>query len=175
MRFLKIPLLVLALVGLLAASGCGGDDESTSSSSSEALTADEYATQAREVLTSFGQAFTGLGTQISQSSSPEEFSGFVDDAEAEIQSAIDDFSAIQPPEEAQEGHDQILAALEDFSSGLTDVSDAADAGDKAALQEAATALQQAGLDFQTQIQEADQSLKDAGINLDDSAAGSTGG
>jgi hypothetical protein len=172
---LKIPLLVLALIGLIAVAGCGGDDESSSSSdSSEALSADEYEAQAREVLTSFGEAFTGLGTQISQSSSPEEFSGFVDDAEAEIQTAIDDFGAIQPPEEAQEGHDQILAALEDFSAGLTDVSEAADAGDKAALQEAATALQQAGVDFQTQIQEADQSLKDAGINLDEAETDTTG-
>ena len=174
MRFLKIPLLVLALIGLFAVAGCG-DDDGGSSDSGEALSADEYEAQAREVLTSFGEAFTGLGTQISQSSSPEEFSGFVDDAEAEIQTAIDEFGAIEPPEEAQEGHDQILAALENFSSGLTDVSDAADAGDKAALQEAATALQQAGVDFQTQIEEADQSLKDAGINLDDSAAESTDG
>jgi hypothetical protein len=171
MRFLKIPLLVLALIGLIAVSGCGGDDEG---SSSEALSADEYATQAREVLTSFGTAFTELGTQISQSSSPEEFSTFVDEAEAEIQTAIDDFGAIEPPEEAQEGHDQILSALENFSSGLTDVSEAADAGDKAALQEAAGALQQAGLDFQTQIEEADQSLKDAGINLDEEAAETAG-
>ncbi len=175
MRFLKIPLLVLALIGLIAVAGCGDDDGGSSSESSgEALSAEDYEVQAREVLTSFGEAFTGLGTQISQSSSPEEFSGFVDDAEAEIQTAIDDFGAIEPPEEAQEGHDQILAALENFSSGLTDVSDAADAGDKAALQEAATALQQAGLDFQTQIEEADQSLKDAGINLDDTETDTAG-
>ena len=174
MRFLKIPLLVLALIGLIAVSGCGGDDEGSSSESSEALSAEDYETQAREVLTSFGTAFTELGTQISQSSSPEEFSTFVDEAEAEIQTAIDEFGAIEPPEEAQEGHDQILGALEDFSSGLTDVSEAADAGDKAALQEAAGALQQAGLDFQTQIEEADQSLKDAGINLDEEAAETAG-
>jgi hypothetical protein len=173
MRFLKIPLLVLALIGLIAVSGCGSD--SGDSSSSDTLSVDEYKTQAIDVLSSFGEAFTGLGTQISQSSSPDEFKGYVDDAEAEIQSAIDDFSAINPPEEAQEGHDQILAALEDFSSSLTDVSEAADSGDKAALQDAATALQQAGVDFQTQIQEADQSLKDAGINLDEASGDTTTG
>ena len=74
------------------------------------------------------------------------------------------------PTEAQEGHDQVLAALEDFSSKLTDVSDAADSGDKTALQDAATALQEAGLDFQTQLTEAAASLEDAGVSLGGSSA-----
>ncbi len=192
MRVLKIPFLVLALVGLIAVSGCGGGDDSTSSSSStatdssttatdasttdtssgDALSADEYSQQAQTVLVAFGTQFTQLGAKIQKSSSPEEFSTLVDQAETEIQGVIDDFGALKPPAEAQEGHDQILAALEDFSSKLTDVSDAAASGDKTALADAATALQQAGVDFQTQLQAAAKSLTDAGINL---GGGSSGG
>ena len=93
--------------------------------------AEEYTSEAQAVLIDFGTAFTDARRPRSQGSqSDEQFQDLVDEAEAEIQSAIDDFGAIQPPEEAQEGHDQILAALEDFSSKLTDVSDAAASGDE---------------------------------------------
>jgi hypothetical protein len=176
MRILRTPLIVLALTGLIALSGCGGGDSSDSSTSSDALSVDEYTTQVQQALTDFGTQFTTLGTQIQQAKTSDELSGLVDQAETEIQGAIDDFDAIQPPDEAQEGHDQIIAALEDFSSKLTDVSEAADSGDKSSFQDAAAALQQAGTDFGTQLQEAAQSLSDAGINLGaGSGASSSGG
>ena len=199
MRTLRIPLLVLALVGLIAVGGCGGGDDSTSSSttatdsssttatdttatdttatesttttSGEALSADEYSQQAQQVLVAFATQFTQLDPQIQQASSVEQFSTLIDQAETEIQGVIDDFGALTPPPEAQEGHDQILAALEDFSSKLTDVSDAAESGDKSALKDSAKALQAAGTDFETQLQEAAQSLTDAGIDLGGASSG----
>jgi len=177
MRLLRIPLIVLALVGLIALAGCGGDDSTDSSdgSSSGALTNEEYAQQAQAILLDFGTSFQQLGTEISNSKDPQQFGDLVDQAEQEIQGAIDDFSALQPPADAQEGHDQTLSALENFSSKLTDVSDAADSGDKQALQEAAQALQQAGLDFQTELTQAAQKLQVAGIELGGSSTDSTTG
>ena len=176
MRLLRIPLIVLALVGLIALAGCGSDDSTDSTgSSSEALSNEEYQQQAQEILLEFGTSFQQLGTEISNSKNPQQFGDLVDQAEDEIQGAIDDFSALQPPADAQEGHDQTLSALENFSSKLTDVSEAADSGDKQALQEAATALQQAGVDFQTELTQAAQSLSDAGIDLSGSSTDSTTG
>jgi hypothetical protein len=176
MRLLRIPLIVLALVGLIALAGCGGDDSTdSSSSSSDALSNEEYAQQAQAILLEFGTSFQQLGTEISGSKDPQEFSDLVNQAEDEIQGAIDDFDALQPPADAQEGHDQTLSALENFSSKLTDVSEAADSGDDQALQEAAQALQQAGLDFQSELTQAAQSLQDAGIELGGSSTDSTTG
>ena len=176
MRLLRIPLIVLALVGLIALAGCGSDDSTDSSSSSSgALSNEEYAQQAQAILLEFGTSFQQLGTEISNSKNTKEFGDLVNQAEDEIQGAIDDFSALQPPPDAQEGHDQTLSALENFSSKLTDVSDAADSGDKQALQEAATALQQAGQDFQTELTQAAQSLQDAGIELGGSSTDATTG
>ncbi len=172
MRVLRIPFIILAVFGLIAVAGCGGSD-STDSSSSEALTNEEYAQQASTILLEFGTSFQQLGADISASNTTEEFSTLVNQAEDEIQTAIDQFSALTPPADAQEGHDQTLSALENFSSKLTDVSEAADSGDDQALQEAAQGLQQAGLDFQTELTQAAQSLQDAGISLDGSSGTST--
>ncbi len=175
MRVLRISFIVLALFGLVAVAGCGGSDstDSSDSSSSEALSNEEYTQQAQAILLDFGTSFQQLGTDISASKTPEEFSNLVDKAEDEIQGAIDDFSALTPPADAQEGHDQTLSALENFSSKLTDVSEAADSGDDQALQEAAQALQTAGLDFQKELTQAAQSLSDAGIDLGGSSGTST--
>ena len=54
---------------------------------------------------------------------------------------------------------------------LTDVSNAAASGDKTALTDAATELQQAGLDFQEQLTQAAQSLSDAGIGVGGASGG----
>jgi hypothetical protein len=176
MRHLRIPLIILALVGLIAVTGCGGSDSTSGdATSSEALSPEEYAKQAQQVLIEFGTSFQQLGTEISSSKNPQQFSDLVNQAEDQIQTAIDDFDALQPPPEAQEAHDQTLAALENFSSKLTDVSDAAESGDKQALQEAAQALQQAGLDFQSELTQAAQKYQDAGIDLGGGSTDSTTG
>jgi hypothetical protein len=172
MRLLRIPLVLLALVGLIALAGCGGDD-STDGTDSEALSNEEYAQEAQEILIEFGTNFQELGTQISDAKDRQEFADLVDEAEAEIQGAIDDFSELQPPADAQEGHDQTLSAFENFSSKLTDVSEAAESGDAQALQEAAQALQQAAVDFQTELTQADESFQEAGIDIGGSSTDST--
>lgn len=172
MRVLRISFLVLAVFGLVAVAGCGSSD-SSDSTSSEALSNEEYAEQVQTILTDFGSSFSDLGSQISNSENADQFSDLVNQAEDEIQSAIDDLNAITPPADAQEGHDQMVAALENFSSKLTDVSEAADSGDDKALVQAAQSLQTAAIDFQTDLQQAAQSLQDAGITLDDSSGTST--
>jgi hypothetical protein len=172
MRVFRIAFVVLALFGLIAVAGCGSSDDSDSTSS-EALSNEEYAQQIQTVLTDFGSSFSDLGTQISNSDDADQFGNLVDQAEDEIQGAIDDLNAITPPADAQEGHDQMVAALENFSSKLTDVSEAADSGDNKALVQAAQSLQSAAVDFQTDLQQAAQSLQDAGITLDDSSGTST--
>ena len=193
MKFLRIPLIVLALVGLIALAGCGDDDSTTSDESTtessttatdestesttteasgEALSAEDYSAEITVILGDFGTSFTELGSEITASQDdPEKAAGLFDEAETEIQGAIDDLSALTPPEEAQEGHDQLIAALEDFSSKLTDVSNAADSGDEAGLLQAATDLQAAAGDFQTQFTKALTTLSKAGVDV---GAGATG-
>lgn len=180
MSLIKITLALLAAIALIGAAGCGDDDGDDTSSeetteTTEALSNEEYATEVQDVLLSFGESFSALGTEIQQAKSEEDFSALVGEAESEIQTTIDDFSAITPPEDAQEAHDQILAALEGFAGNLTDVSEAVESGDQTALTDAATELQSAALDFQDELTQAAQSLSEAGIEFEGAPAPTTGG
>ena len=130
MRTLRTPLTVLALVGLIAISGCGGDDSgtsSTASTSSEQLSADDYGQQLTAALVPL---FTSLqGLQSFDPQNPEDFGTQIQPTEDSFAKAIDEVNALQPPDEAQDGQDQLVAALEDFSSKLTDLSNSVEAGD----------------------------------------------
>lgn len=161
MRVLRIPLLALALAGLIAVTGCGSSD----SSSSETLSNEAYADQATAVLSSFASSFQSLGSQLSSSKDPQQLSDGLTQAEDQIQGTIDDLKALQPPEAAQQGQDQLVTALEGFSSELTTVNDALGSGDKSQIKAALAGLQTAGLKFQSDLGTAQKSLEDAGITL----------
>ena len=149
--------------------------DSSDSSSSEALSNEEYAQQAQAILLEFGTSFQQLGTaDLELEGRRQQFADLVNQAEDEIQGAIDDFSALTPPPDAQEGHDQTLSALENFSSKLTDVSDAAESGDKQALQEAATGAPAGRARLPDRAdRRRRRSLQDAGIDLGGSSTDST--
>lgn len=172
MRLLRIPLALLALVGLIALTGCGSSD-STDSSSSEALSNDAYAQQVTTIITSFGTSFQALGSEISNASDPAQLTDGLKQAEDGIQGAIDDLNALQPPADAEQGQQQLVAALEGFSAELTKVSDAVESGDKSAITAAVAGLQTASVTLSGDLSEAQKSLEAAGITLG-SGGSSTG-
>lgn len=180
-KLAKIILALLVLTGLIALTGCGGDDDGeetlttiTEETTEGPVSSEDYAIEAQTILVGFATRFQALGTEIG-SASEAEFGGLVDQAETDIRTVIDEFDAIEPPEEAQKGHDQILAALEDFSSKLTDVSDAADGGSQSELRGVVTDLQAAAIDFQGQLLTAAETLNEAGIELGPASGAASGG
>lgn len=164
MRLLRIPFVVLALVGLIAVAGCGGSD-STDGSSTDALSEDAYAEQVTTIVTSFATSFQALGTEISSANDPAQLSDGLNQAEAGIQGAIDDLDALQPPAGAEQAQEQLIGALEGFSTELSKLGDAVDSGDKNATKAAVAGLQSASLQFQSDLSEAQTSFDDAGITL----------
>lgn len=178
MRYLKIPLLLLALAGLLAFAGCGGDDDestsavessttesaSTATDASSDPAADEFGQELGSVL---GESIAGLSSlqTISQAKTPEEFTGQIEEADTQIQTTIDDLGALEAPEAAQGAQDQIIAAYENFSEKLSGVGDAVASEDKNSIKQAASDLTVAGTDFQSDLQSAAQSLQEAGVTV----------
>jgi len=161
MRHLRIPFLILALVGLIAVAGCGGSD--STDSTGDDLSNEEYAQQAASVMIEFASSFQRASASLPSASDGQESANGIDAMEDATRTAIDNYSALTPPTDAQQGHDQVVAALENLSSKLADVSDAAKSGK---LKQASKALQQAGTDFQQDLAQADTSLKEAGVDLD---------
>ena len=68
-----------------------------------------------------------------------------------MQTTVDDLSALEAPEAAQAGHEEVVASFEDLSSKLADVSSAVDAEDQQAAQQAVVDLQNSVSDFLQQF------------------------
>jgi len=188
MRYLKIPLILLALVGLIALAGCGDDDDSsssteTTSTSTESTTATttdastsaggegDYAQELTSIISEFGTSFQTLGTSLQSASDQEAIASGIDELEAQIGTTIDDLIALEAPPEAQEGQDQMVAAFEGLSAKLTDVSDAVDSGDEEASQAAAQELQAAAATFQTDFSKGLSAIAESGVQVNPTAGG----
>ena len=186
MRNLKISLMLLALVGLVAVAGCGGDDSSSSTTSSTTATestttatdststdaaSGDYAQQLTSVLTEFGTSFQALGTKLQNVSDKDALATGIDELESQIGTTISDLKALEAPPEAQEGQDEVIAAFEAFSGKLTDVSDAVSSGDAAAATSAAKELQAAASTLQTDFTAGISKIAQAGVDVGTGSGG----
>ncbi len=173
MRNLKITLMLLALVGLLAVAGCGGDDDSSGTTATESSTTatdssgadSDYAQQLSTILQDFGTSFQSIGTKLQGVNDPAALSSGIDDLESQIQTTISDLEALDVPEGAQEGQDQIVAALKDFSSKITSLGDAVDSGDKASVKTAAEDLQASAASFMQEFSAGLSKITESGIQV----------
>lgn len=153
-----------ALVVLLGA--CGEDDRGEPSeqgerSEREELSSQRYAEELRETM-------VGLGSElqaVENATTPKDLGMSRREVEAlgeTIRRTVDEFGAIDPPNDAQEGHDRILAALEDFSSKYNDVAEAVEA-DGRVSEDSFTALRAATFELQDQYLQGQEILIDDGI------------
>ena len=75
----------------------------------------------------------------------------MDDLQALTQTAVDDLKAIEPPEEAAEGHETLTGALEGYLSDIEELASAVESDDPEAAQEAALQFQEAAVDVQSEL------------------------
>ncbi|HKO74036.1 MAG TPA: hypothetical protein VJU01_01865 [Gaiellaceae bacterium] len=116
-----------ALVGvfMLLATGCGGGGEAR-------LSKQEFQTQANAICAKYDKQLKAIGSPTSI----EEIPGLVDQALVILDKEIDEVSALKPPEELQSDFDKMLAATDRTKAAAADLSEAAKAGDQAAVQKA---------------------------------------
>ena len=166
-KFMKLG-AVLMLFGALLVAGCGGDDGEGEESTSEALSAEEYSTTVTDALTQFGEEFAALGEAVQNPESPEDYVAGVEDIQARLDEIIAELEGVTPPTEAEQIHADLIAAFEDLNTSFTPVIETAQnaENDPQALIDAATELQAAALDFQTEATRISQEAADAGIPLE---------
>jgi hypothetical protein len=170
------------IAGLLVAgalfAGCGDDESDTSAENGEtteetaALSEDEYRTEVESVLTPLGEDLQRIGTDTSSQTTPEGVASGLGDAEEALQGGIEDLEAIQPPENLQEPHDRMIAALQEFEQATATAREGAESGD---IQAVATEYVEAATNFQTELLEVVQDFQDAGLEIEPGASSGDGG
>ena len=116
-----------ALVGVfvLLATGCGGGGGAR-------LSEQEFQTQANAICAKYEKQLKAIGSPASI----EEIPALVDQALAILDKEIEEVSALNPPEELQSDFDEMLAATDRTKAAAAHLSEAAKAGDQAAVQKA---------------------------------------
>ena len=190
-KLLRLSLSILAVLGLIALAGCG-DDESTTTAVDETETAtestatdeettteadsgasDDYGTELSAILGEFTQTFQDEGAALQGATDPEQLATGIDNLEASLQTTIDDLSALEVPEAAQAGHEEVVASFEDLSSKLADVGTAVDADDQQAAQQAVIDLQSSVSDFLQQFSSGLTKIAASGVPIDPGAVSPT--
>jgi predicted nuclease with TOPRIM domain len=105
---------VFALVVLVLA-GCGSD---------ERLTKDEYAEKVREVYADVQAAFRA--TNVPQN----ELASRVTAAQGQLRESADELESVDPPEDVESEHAQLIAGMRRYADALDRLRNAAEAGDQ---------------------------------------------
>jgi hypothetical protein len=144
----RIAVLALSLLLLAFLGGCG-DDEETDQFREDYNAAVE---RLSKIDAEIGTAASGAAGQSNQEIA-EEFGGIAQTAEQ----TRSDLSELEPPDDAKDEFDELLAALEDGLANLRAVANAARQDDPKGAREAARELAQSG----EEINAAEEALKDA--------------
>jgi hypothetical protein len=112
-----------------------------------------------------GIAVSGLGEEAGQARTPAQLAEATEEVEVAYQSSIDELEDIEPPRAVADAHEQLVAALEDFTAALGEVSDAA--GDEKAkeIRTAARRLPPAISKFNSELADADRQFRKEDVEL----------
>jgi hypothetical protein len=155
-RTARFLLVAMAATALIAAAGCGGEDEAEK---------EEYAAEVESVLEPLDAELQEIGDTVTGAQDIDDVAVAVDAFESEIRETIDELRAIEPPAEVQEAHRRLIDAFTSFNSAVTRLAEAAQSGSSVAVVAAAARLQLATGTLKSQLGDAEQLLEDAGIDV----------
>jgi hypothetical protein len=147
---------LILVVAVSAFSGCGGGEPEDGR-----LTKEDYDSAAERALEAFG----ALEELEPPAADPASVDSYVAEVQTIFDSAINDLRAIEPPEDVEPLHEELVAAIETYGAAFPPVADAANQGDDAALQGASTELQAAAFEFREVATDLGQRFEEEGIEL----------
>jgi hypothetical protein len=122
---MRVSVAALAGILVLLATACGGGGGAR-------LSKEEFQTQANAICAKYQKQINEIGGP----SSIEEIPDLVAQILPILNKEIDEVAALNPPEELQGDFDKMLAATDRTKAAAADLSEAAKAGDQAAVQKA---------------------------------------
>lgn len=172
---------LLAVLALAAGSlvACGGDEETDTTSTepgvtTEPLTPEAYAEEVRVVLEPLGDNLQELGGSLRETDDPQVLAEGIGEAQQELRDSVEQLESVTPPEEVEQVHEDLIAAIEGFADTLEDTRQAAEDENVEELQAAALELPGAAQEFAAELQRIQEAAIDAGVPLgpeDDEAEG----
>lgn len=113
---IRATCLLVALVAV-ATVGCAGDDGP--------LTKAEYEEKVRTTYAGVQEAFAQTNV-----ASLDDLAGRIEDAQGELRDAADELEAVEPPEEVETEHAEVVAGLRAYADDLDRLVNAAEQGDQ---------------------------------------------
>ena len=130
-------LLPFAAALALVAGGCGDDDKDknkTGTTAAPAVETKAYQTQVQTILGSVGAAGTALGASARTSNSTQDLARALETFQGSVEQAANKLKALNGPDSASEGQDELEQVLREIASGVQPSIEAAKTGDRAKFQ-----------------------------------------
>ena len=137
-----LPLLAMLVLatGFVA---CGGDDGSSTDDKNE------YIDKVNAAQKEFADGVQKLN--LSNPSSPEDFSNSLDQLDPLLSGIVSDLEGIDPPEDVKAEHDKLVSSMKEYQTVLKDNKEGLTSGDQAQTQESAQAIATASSSFQSEF------------------------
>jgi len=137
-----LPLLAMLVLatGFVA---CGGDDGSSTDDK------EEYIDKVNAAQKEFADGVQKLN--LSNPSSPEDFSNSLDQLDPLLSGIVSDLEGIDPPEDVKAEHDKLVSSMKEYQTVLNDNKEGLTSGDQAQTQESAQAIATASSSFQSEF------------------------
>ena len=186
---LRLLMTLFAVIAALGLAACGGDDDddsgddettteetteetttssttsTTTTTTDDAMAADDYEDELNSVIGPLGTDLQAMGSTL-DTSSPEALTKGLEDFQGTIDDGTAQLSAITPPPDVADIHEELISTFEDFSGSISKVVTAIQSGDQQAAAQAAQDFQADALDFQTRLTDVQADYTAAGINVE---------
>lgn len=168
-------LLVLLCLGAGLLVACGGDDTTTAAGDPvENLTKEQYAEEVEEVLQPLNESLSALGDSLSQADDPATVAEEIGGAQADLKQVTTELATVEPPADVGQIHQDLIEAIDGFSTELDSVRKAAADDDLEALQTAARELPAVTQAFAAELDRVQSAAIGAGVPIEAPDGGDEG-
>ncbi|MFN8151087.1 MAG: hypothetical protein U0R24_08175 [Solirubrobacterales bacterium] len=145
--------------------GQGEDDADGQGSGAGSASGDEFASQLRTIV---GEAFVELRSLVAPATAmtdPDAYADQLEDGAGDIDDTIDQLQALDPPADAEEGTEGVIAAFTALRGWVAAGAEDYASGDRKRIADGLAGLQEGAAQFRAEMGKAIASLRRAGYGL----------
>lgn len=152
----RLALVALSLLVALPLAACGGDDR---------LSKSEYEREMGKIQTTLENSLEGVQEDIQQSKSLSQIGEGLDDLASEIDKAADEADELEPPEEIDSEHTDLVDGIKTFADEFREAGDVARGGNQREIRAKLEGIQETP--GAKKAQEASDAIEKKGYDIDE--------